>query len=130
MNRLSVKKFLIFLFVLSFAFSVCEAQSFDRPSAPKQGRGAAHKGPMRHKQVKVKEPKSVSKAKKKTEASERKHKKDYAKFVKANQKRSIEIQSPEVQDRMKQNMKDSNNRYKMKKKSVSSKSRKAGQKYR
>jgi hypothetical protein len=130
MNRLSMKRFLVFVLVLSLAISICEAQSFDRPSPPKTGRGATHKGPLRHKEVKVKKPKSITKAQKKSEAKEKKHKKDYANYVKENQKRSIEIQTPEVQNRMKQNMKDSNNSYKMKKKHTSSKSKKAGQKYR
>ena len=58
------------------------------------------------KQVKVKEPRSVTKAKKKQEANERKLKKDYAASIKRSQKRTIEIQTPEVQARMKQNQND------------------------
>jgi hypothetical protein len=49
--------------------------------------------------------------------------------VKQSQKRTIDIQTPEVQDRMKQNKKDTAARDKEKKKKVRSGSMKAGKKY-
>lgn len=75
------------------------------------------------------EPKAAVKAKKKQEAKEKKKKKDYAEYVKGNQKRSIEIQTPEVQERMKQNVKDANSKYKARKKSNANRTKKAGRKY-
>jgi HD superfamily phosphohydrolase len=76
-----------------------------------------------------KEPKAAKKARLKQAAKDKKLKKDYEKFVKNNQKRSIEIQTPEVQARMKQNQKDANSQYKAKKKNNSTRTRKAGRKY-
>ena len=70
------------------------------------------------------------KAKRKQDAKLRKQKKDYGKFVESSRKRSIEIQSPEVQARMKQNNKNADANYKTKKKMTAAKSRKAGRKYR
>jgi hypothetical protein len=70
------------------------------------------------------------KAKRMQEAKLRKQKRDYGKFVESSRKRSIEIQTPEVQTRMKQNNKNAEANYKMKKKKTASKSRKAGRKYR
>jgi hypothetical protein len=75
------------------------------------------------------EPKAARKARKKQEAKERKQDKEYGNFVKNNQKRSIEIQTPEVQARMKQNVKDANARYKARKKTNASRSKKTGRKY-
>jgi poly-D-alanine transfer protein DltD len=75
------------------------------------------------------EPKAAKKARLKQAAKDKKLKKDYEKFVKNNQKRSIEIQTPEVQARMKQNQKDANSQYKAKKKNNSTRTRKAGRKY-
>lgn len=75
------------------------------------------------------EPKAAKKARKKQEAKKKQQKKDYADFVKANQKRSVEIQTPEVQERMKQNLKDADSKYKNKKKVNTSRTKKAGKKY-
>jgi len=49
--------------------------------------------------------------------------------VKQSQKRTVAIQTPEVQDRMKQNKKDSAIRDKEKKKKVKAGSKRAGKKY-
>ena len=68
-------------------------------------------------------------AKKKQEANDRRLKKDYDKSVKQSQKRTIDIQTPEVQARMKQNKKEDVTRYKDKKKKVKEGSKRAGKKY-
>jgi hypothetical protein len=57
-------------------------------------------------------------------------KKDYDKYVKENQKRSIAIQTPEVKERMKQNLKNSDTSYKAKQKHTAARTKKAGRKYR
>jgi preprotein translocase subunit SecF len=121
MNKLSMTKFLVFVMVFSFSVTLCEAQ--------KQGRGLFSKSPNKKKTVKVKGPVTVKASKKKQEANDKKLKKEYSQYVKKNQKRSIEIQTSEVQDRMKQNIKDSDSRYKAKKKNNSARTRKAGKKY-
>ena len=81
------------------------------------------------KEVKVKEPRTVLKAKKKQEANDENLKKSMRQSVKRSQKRTIDIQTPEVQARMKQNQKDSASRDKVKKKKVTAGTKKAGKKY-
>ena len=54
----------------------------------------------------------------------------YEAYIKESKKRSYEIQTPEVQERMKANRKESDLRYKSKKKKISDQSKKAGRKYR
>jgi hypothetical protein len=76
------------------------------------------------------EPKAARKARIKQQKKDRQLKKDYEKFVENNQKRSIEIQTPKVQERMRQNLKNSNANYKAKKKSNAARTKKAGRKYR
>ena len=130
MNNLSLKKIFIPVLIISLAMPVCQAQSFDRPSAPRQQKGSSPKGPLKHKTVKVKGPKAAEKSKKDQETKQSKIKKDYGKYVKENQKRSIEIQTPEVKARMKQNIKDADANYKTKHKNSATRTRSAGKKYR
>ena len=130
MNCLLIKKFFVFLLVLSTFISVSEAQNLKKnpwgaPERRLSGRSVNHK-----REVKIKEPPSVIKAKKKQEAKEKRLKKDYAAYVRESQKHAIEIQTPEVQARMKENRKDADYRYKVKKKKVSENTKKAGNKYR
>jgi len=129
MNNLSGKKLLILIIFFSFALVVCEAQTFERYGAPKQGRSAVKKGPVKSKEVKIPVLKSIEKARKKQEANDKKLKNDYRKFVKWNKKRSIQIQTPEVQKRMKQNIKNANSSYRTKKKNSAVRTKKAGRKY-
>ena len=68
-------------------------------------------------------------AKKKQEANDRKLKRDYDKSIRRSQKRTIDIQTPEVQKRMKQNKKDFSARDKEKRKNVRAATRRAGKKY-
>ncbi|MCX6253269.1 MAG: hypothetical protein NTV31_02195, partial [Bacteroidia bacterium] len=72
---------------------------------------------------------SVTRAKKKQEANKRKLDKDYERYVKKSKKRAFDIQTPEVQARMKQNQKDSAIRDKVKKKKTKTSTKKAGKKY-
>lgn len=130
MIRPAVTKFLIFTLAFFITASVCDAQSFRRNASPKHRNGLFSKSPAKKKQVKLREPRAVEKAKKKQEKNEKKLKRDYSKFVKANQKRSIEIQTPEVQERMTRNIKDAKLNYKAKKKNNASRAKKAGRKYR
>jgi hypothetical protein len=81
------------------------------------------------KEPKVKEPRVVLKAKRKQEANDRKLKRDYEKSVKLSQKRSYNIQTSEVQARMKQNKREISARDKEKKKKVRTSTRSAGKKY-
>lgn len=75
------------------------------------------------------EPKYLRKAKRDDDKRDKRQKKEFEKYVKENRERSIEIQTPEVQERMKQNVKDANNRYDTKSKNVSSRGKAAKKKY-
>ena len=132
MSKLTYLRFLILTLTLSFFLVSVEAQSFSRPPVKGQKKGLSalfKKSPGRTKSVKIREPKAAGKARKKQEAKDKQLKKDYNKFVRDNQKRSIEIQTPAVQERMKQNIKDADTRYKNKKKNSSSRTKSAGRKY-
>src|SRR5450759_4162688 len=125
MNNLTMRKLILLLFVLSLATGSCKALIFHK-NPEKQLFGKSHiskKGP------KVKEPRKVLKAKKKQEANDRKLKKDSEKSVKRSQKRTVDIQTPEVQARMKKNKKDVIIRDKDNKKKVKDGSKRAGKKY-
>lgn len=124
MNNLLIRKFLIFLIIMSVGVSVCEAQSSRNPERRLFGKTLG-----RRKEVTVKVPRTVNKAKKKQEAKIKKLKKDYAHFIIKSQKRSVEIQKPEVQSRMIQNQKDSEANYKAKKKKLAAGSKNAARKY-
>jgi hypothetical protein len=77
----------------------------------------------------IQKPLSAKRAKKEQEAKIKKDNKAYAKFVKEGRKHSMDIQTPEVKERMKNNRKDSDSNYKEKRKRNSQNSRKAGRKY-
>ena len=123
MNNLSFKRIFLFLFVLFIAVGSVNAQLF-RKNPEKQLFGKSHR-----KEPKVKEPRYVLKAKKKQEANDSKLQKEYDKNVKQSQKRSIDIQTPEVQTRMKQNKKEYTSRDKNHKKKVRVSTKRAGKKY-
>jgi len=120
-----MRKFFLFIFILFMATGSCNAQLFHKnPEKGLFGKSLGNK-----KEVKIREPNSVQKAKKKQEANERKLKKDYTQSVNRSQKRTIDIQTTEVQARMKQDRKDIAARDKEKKKKVRASSKKAGKKY-
>lgn len=125
MNKLINVKVLLLLFLLLLPTGFCDAQIFHKnPEKELFGKTLTKK-----KQAKVKEPRTVLRAKRKQEANDRKLKKQYEKSVRRSQKRTVEIQTPEVQARMKQNKKDTAIREKGKKKKVESSTKRAGRKY-
>lgn len=85
---------------------------------------------LQKKKTRLKKPQSAKKAQKKQEAKDAKLKRDYEKFLKENRKRSLEIQTPEVRERMKQNVRDADANYKAKKKSSVARTKKGAKKYR
>jgi hypothetical protein len=125
MNNISLRKLFLFIFILILAIGSCNAQIFHR-NPEKQLFG---KTPGIKKEPKVKESRTVLRAKKKQEVNDRKLKRDYDKSIRRSQKRTIDIQTPEVQKRMKQNKKDYTTRDKEKRKNVKATSRRAGEKY-
>lgn len=125
MNKLSSGKFLMFIFILSLVAASSSAQIFHRDPEKKLF-GKTH---MNRKEAKVKEPRTVLRAKRKQEANDKRLQKQYDKSVKKSQKRTIDIQTPEVQARMKQNKKEITARDKKTKKKVRTGSRGAEKKY-
>jgi hypothetical protein len=101
MNNLSIRKLFLVLFILTLAIGSSDGQLFHKnPEKALFGKTVGRK-----KEAKVKEPRSVLRAKRKQEANDRRLKRNYDKSVKRSQKRTVDIQSPEVQARMKQNKK-------------------------
>jgi hypothetical protein len=130
MKRPSALKVLLFLLVFLTGFSVCEAQ----PPAGTGPVGRTKTGFFarifdKKPGSKVSKPKSVSRIKKEQAKKDKKEKGDYAKSVNGNKKRSYQIQTPEVQTRMKQNQKEITEREKTRKKKVSESTKKARKKY-
>lgn len=130
MSKLSATKFIVFAAILSFFVTVCEAQSYNKPPMTKPGNGLPDKSSAKKKTTNINGPVSVKNAKKKAALKDKERKKDGAKYVKENQKRSLEIQTPEVRARMKQNIKDADSNYYIKHKNSAHHTRKAGKKYR
>lgn len=125
MNRLTLKKISAFLFILTIAIGSCNAQLFHRsPEKKLFGRSSGSS-----KEPKVKEPKKVLKAKKEQEAKKKKQKSDYNKSVKESRKRTYDIQTPDVQERMKNDQKKIEERDKAKKKKTKRVTKSAGKKY-
>jgi len=124
-----MRKFLLLLLMLFFTVGMCNAQLSQKRGTRKAEKALFGKSLSKKKTVKIKEPRAVVKAKKKQEAKEKKQKRDYANALQRSQKRTVEIQTPEVQARMKQNKKDSALRDKQKKKKIKSGTKKAGKKY-
>ena len=121
---------LIFLVILFTATAVCEAQTKGTTRGRNPEKSLFGKTKKRKvKETKVREPRSVTNAKRKQEKNQEKIKKDYNNYVEDSRKRSYKIQTPEVQDRMKQNKKDIREREKAKKKRVSESTKSGRQKY-
>lgn len=125
MNRLTIKDVLLVFFILSIITFQGNAQIFKK-NPEKQLFG---KTSIKKKAPKVREPRSVVKAKKQQETNERSLKKESATAVKKSRKRTYDIQSPDVRERMKQNKKDLSVRDKSKRRKVNSESKKARKKY-
>jgi hypothetical protein len=81
------------------------------------------------KKAKVRESRSVVRAKKKQAAAKKKEDREYAAYVKRNREHALKIQSPEVRTRIKENRKETDDNYKVKKKKAGDKAKKAGRKY-
>jgi hypothetical protein len=124
-----MRKLLLMMFILYLGIHSGDAQIFQKGGLRHADRGSVSKSSNRRKEVKVREPRSVMKAKKKQEAQDRQIKREYNKYIKWSRKRTLDIQTPEVQARMKKDRKDAASRDKAKKKIVKAGSKKAGRKY-
>jgi hypothetical protein len=129
MKYLSLRRFLAFIFTASFLLGTCNAQTSQKSGSKNPEKALFGKTVGKSKKAKVKEPRSVHKAKQKQEKNQKRLDKEYAESVKRSRKRTYDIQSPEVQVRMKQNQKDTELRDKEKKKNAKASTKKAGKKY-
>lgn len=127
MEDLSFKKIFFIFLILFYTVSGCEAQKYKR-SIRNPERGLFGKS-LNTKTVKYREAPSIIRAKKKQAANEKKLDKEYDAYVKKSRKRAVEIQSPEVKARMLVNRKESDLKYKEKKKNRTESSKKTGRKY-
>ena len=101
MNNLSSRRLFLILFLFTLVIGSSNGQLFHKnPEKALFGKTTGRK-----REAKVKEPRSVLKAKRKQETNDRRLQRNYENSVKRSQKRTVDIQSPEVQDRMKQNKK-------------------------
>lgn len=125
MNKLTFKYVLLFIFMFSIISFQGNAQIFKK-NPEKQLFGKTN---IKKKAPKIRERRSVVRAKKQQEANERHLKKESAIAVKKSRKRTYDIQTPEVKERMKQNEKDVTIRDKGKHKKVKSEAKKARKKY-
>ncbi len=129
MKDLFLRKSLICAIMIVLAIPVFSGNPDNRNKAALPGEGLFMKSPVKRKKGKVIKPQSAKKAQKKQDAKDKKLKKDYEKFVRNNQKRSLEIQTPVVRERMKQNKKEANASYKAKKKSATARTKRGAKKY-
>jgi hypothetical protein len=128
MNNFTAKKLILFFMILSLAISGCEAQRYKR-SIRNPERKLFGKS-LNTRNVKYREAPSIMRAKRKQAAKEEKLKKDYKATVKENRKRAVKIQSPEVKTRMLDNRKETDLKYKEKKKNMNGNSKRVRKKYR
>jgi hypothetical protein len=129
MKRLSVRHLLVFVLIITIGISVCDAQTAGSKGSKHSGKGLSGIFSGKRSDSKIKKPKTASQVKKEQAKKDKKLNEDYAKSVKESQKRTIKIQTPDVQHRMKQDKKDIVTREKGRKKNTSAATRKAGRKY-
>ena len=117
--------FIFTLIILIAGESNCTAQTSKRKinRIEKSIAGSKRRVPR---DKKTREPRSVSKAKRQQEARAARLERDYTKAVKANRKRHLDIQTEDVQARMKQNEKDIRLREREKRKREREAARKSG----
>ncbi len=124
-----MKKLLLLLIVLSVAAGSAEGQIFKKNASRRAEKGLFGKSRSNSRSAKIKQPRAVTKAVKKQEANDKKLKSDYDKSIKRSQQRTLDIQTADVQERMKKNQKETIERDKAKKKNTKTAGRKAGKKY-
>jgi hypothetical protein len=122
-------KFFTVVLFLSLGIVSCNAQILQKNTSRKVEKELFGKSRGNRKEVKAKESRKVIQAKKKQEARQKKLKSDYDKSIVKSKKRTVDIQTPEVQKRMKQNKKDTARNDRVKRKKNRTNSKKAGNKY-
>ena len=130
MRRVAVKMLLLAAVIMITTVAVCDAQTKGRTKGRNPERSLFNKKRnVKVKETKVREPRAVTKAKRKQEKNQEKLDKDYDNYVEESRKRAYKIQTPDVQSRMKQNEKDIKSRDKDRKKRSAQTTRSGRSKY-
>ncbi|MFO7851719.1 MAG: hypothetical protein ACQERS_11665 [Bacteroidota bacterium] len=129
----NIWKLLIFIIVILLGgenIAMSQTSIFDRWKARRIERKMNGEKRKVSKEKKIKEPRSVIRAKREQEKREAEIRKAYKKTLNENKERHINIQSEEVQERMKQNEKEIKAREKARRKAIRKAGREARKKYR
>ena len=129
MNYLYLRGFFVYIFLTLFFLGTSNAQSSFKSSSKNPEKALFGTTLGSKKKSNTREPRSVSKAKRKQEKKEKRLKKESAEYIEQSRQRAYDIQSSEVKERMKQNQKDTAIRDKEKKKKVRATTKTAGKKY-
>lgn len=127
MKSNTAKRAVILLISFFVVLNICDAQQYKR-SIRNPERKLFGKS-LNNKTVKYRESREVVRAKKKQAANQKRLEKEYYAYVKKQKKHNVDIQSPEVKARMIENRKDSDQKFREKKKNMKKKSGKTGRKY-
>ena len=122
-------KFFTVVLFLSLGIVSGNSQILQKNTSRKVEKELFGKSRGNQKEVKVKESRGVINAKKKQEAKQKKLNSDYDKSIELSKKRTLKIQSREVQKRMKQNKKDTARNDRAKRRKDRTNSKKAGNKH-
>ncbi len=129
MNYKYLGRFLLLIFLAIFSAEAADAQKSFNTSSKNPEKALFGKTVRSPRKLKIREPGAVHKAKRRQEKNEKRLKKEYATAIERSRKRTYDIQSPEVQARMKQNQKETAIKNKEKKKQMKAGTKKAGKKY-
>jgi len=128
MKTVTFRSFLIFVLSLTLSTGAAETGFYPPPDSYRDPQGGLYK--TLYSYTSFIQPRKAKKAQKKQDAKEKKKRNAIKDSSKQAQKRSYEIQSPEVQARMKQNKKDTAERDKARKKNNKARTKKGAKKYR
>jgi hypothetical protein len=133
MKSLLVKKMLILTLLISVTIPAFPGLAYNRFMSDLSAGDLFITTVELQKKAKVKKHQSARKAQKKQAAKDNKIQKNYEKYgvyERDNQRQAMEIQTPAVRERMKQNIRDANANYKAKKRSNAIRTKKGAKKYR
>jgi hypothetical protein len=126
MKQLAFLRVIALILVVMVVCTSCNSRLFSRMQVRKAERSMA--GPERSSR-RIIEPKAARKAKKTQEKNQEKLKADYYKSVNKSKKRTVDIQTPEVQERMKQDIRNIKKRDKTVKKRSGNVTHRGAKKY-
>ena len=124
MNNLHMRKIFLCLFLLSLGVGSCKTLFFQRNVSVDGDKEYFRTTQRRKKSAKKTDSKSLTRTKKTEEAKKRKLDSDYKKSIKSSRKRTFDIQTPEVQARMKIDKKNISARDKAKKREIRARTKK------